>query len=150
MEALEAGSPLPLRRYHGIGYFNEQQEFMFHINSCQGEAPGPLEKTLAWYVPRLWYIVGERERGCPMAKTEMIRARVEPELKSQAEEVFSGLGLSPTEAITLFYRQVTLHHGLPFAVKIPNAETIAALQQARAGEGLTEYANLEDLKARHG
>ena len=39
-----------------------------------------------------------------MAKTEMIRARVEPELKYQAEEVFSGLGLSPTEAITLFYR----------------------------------------------
>ena len=56
-----------------------------------------------------------------MAKTEMIRARVEPELKSQAEEVFSDLGLSPTAAITLFYRQVTLHHGLPFAVKVPNA-----------------------------
>ena len=36
------------------------------------------------------------------AKTEMIRARVEPELKFQAEEVFSGLGLSTTEAITLF------------------------------------------------
>ena len=35
-----------------------------------------------------------------MAKTEMIRARVEPELKCQAEEVFSGLGLTPTEAIT--------------------------------------------------
>ena len=52
-----------------------------------------------------------------MAKTEMIRARVEPELKDQAEEVFSDLGLSPTAAITLFYRQVTLHHGLPFAVK---------------------------------
>ena len=48
-----------------------------------------------------------------MAKTEMIRARVEPELKSQAEEVFSRLGLSPTAAITLFYRQVTLHNGLP-------------------------------------
>ena len=63
-----------------------------------------------------------------MAKTEMIRARVEPELKCQAEEVFSGLGLSPTEAITLFYRQVTLHNGLPFSVKIPNAETIAALR----------------------
>ena len=85
-----------------------------------------------------------------MAKTEMIRARVEPELKFQAEAVFSGLGLSPTEAITLFYRQVTLHHGLPFAVKIPNAETLTALRQARTGEGLTEYADLEDLKARHG
>ena len=85
-----------------------------------------------------------------MAKTEMIRARVEPELKYQAEEVFSKIGLSPTEAITLFYAQVTLHRGLPFAVKIPNAETIEALRQAQSGEGLTEYADLESLKARHG
>ena len=84
-----------------------------------------------------------------MAKTEMIRARVEPELKCQAEGVFSKLGLSPTEAITLFYRQVTLHHGLPFAVKVPNAETIAALRQSRSREGLNEYTDLEDLKVRH-
>ena len=85
-----------------------------------------------------------------MAKSEMIRARVEPELKCQAEAVFSELGLSPTEAITLFYTQVRLHQGLPFSVQVPNTETIAALRQARAGEGLTEYASLEDLKARHG
>ena len=85
-----------------------------------------------------------------MTKTEMIRARVEPELKYQAEEVFSKIGLSPTEAITLFYAQVTLHRGLPFAVKIPNAETIEALRQARSGGGLTEYDNLENLKAGHG
>ena len=85
-----------------------------------------------------------------MAKTGMIRARVEPELKYQAEDVFSKLGLSPTEAITLFYMQVTLHKGLPFAVKVPNAETIKALRQAQSGEGLTEYPDLESLKARHG
>ena len=85
-----------------------------------------------------------------MAKTEMIRARVEPALKYQAEEVFSELGLSATEAITLFYTQVTLHRGLPFAVRVPNAETIEALRQARAGEGLTEYADVEALKAEHG
>ena len=85
-----------------------------------------------------------------MAKTEMIRARVEPELKRRTEQVFSEIGLSATEAITLFYRQVTLHQGLPFAVKVPNAETIAALRQAQAEEGLTEYAGLDDLKARHG
>ena len=84
-----------------------------------------------------------------MAKTEMILVRVEPELKSQAEEVFSELGLSPTEAIRLFYAQVALHRGLPFAVKIPNAETIEALRQARTGEGLTEYADLNALKAKH-
>jgi hypothetical protein len=42
-------------------------------------------------------------RRYSMPKTEMIRARVEPTLKHEAEEVFAALGLSPTEAITLFY-----------------------------------------------
>ena len=84
-----------------------------------------------------------------MAKTEMIRARVEPELKHDAEEVFSALGLSATEAITLFYTQVTLHDGLPFEVKIPNAETREALRQAREKEDLKEYDSLDDLKAAH-
>ena len=82
-----------------------------------------------------------------MAKTEMIRARVEPELKREAEELFSSLGLSTTEAITLFYKQVTLHQGLPFAVRMPNAKTVEALKQARDRAGLTEYGSLEDLKA---
>ena len=81
-----------------------------------------------------------------MAKTAMIRARLEPDLKRDAETVFSTLGLSATEAITLFYKQVTLHHGLPFEVRIPNAETRDALQQAARKEKLTEYASLDDLR----
>ena len=85
-----------------------------------------------------------------MAKTEMIRARVEPELKRQAEELFSALGLSATDAITLFYKQVTMHRGLPFDVRIPNSETLEALRQAHDGEGLTEYTDLQDLKSRLG
>lgn len=82
-----------------------------------------------------------------MAKTEMIRARVEPELKREAEQLFSALGLSATDAITLFYKQVTMHRGLPFDVRIPNAETAEALRQTRDGEGLTEYADLQALKS---
>ena len=84
-----------------------------------------------------------------MAKTEMIRARVEPALKHEAEAVFSQLGLSTTEAVTLFYKQVTLHRGLPFAVKLPNAETHEALKQAHENENLTQYDGVEDLKAAH-
>ena len=84
-----------------------------------------------------------------MSKTETIRARVEPDLKAQAEAVFNTLGLTPTEAITLFYRQVTFHHGLPFPVRIPNAETQAALKDAMTGENLTEWSSLESLKAAH-
>jgi len=82
-----------------------------------------------------------------MSKSEMIRARVEPELKHDAEAVFSILGLSPTEAITLFYKQVTLHHGLPFEVRIPNAETREAIQQAKNKEELTQHDSVDDLMA---
>lgn len=83
------------------------------------------------------------------AKTEFIRARVEPELKTRAEEIFSKLGLSPTDAITLFYVQVILHGGLPFPVRIPSTETIAVMWQAETGEGLNEYDDLDTLKVRY-
>ena len=82
-----------------------------------------------------------------MAKTEMIRARVEPDLKVQAERVLRGLGLSATEAITLFYKQVVLRQGVPFEVSIPNAETVEALRVAREPDELTEYSSLDELKA---
>ncbi len=82
-----------------------------------------------------------------MAKSAMIRARVEPGLKSEVEGVFSELGLSATEAITLFYKQVAIHHGLPFPVRIPNAATIAAINDARGGVNLIEYSGFDELVA---
>jgi DNA-damage-inducible protein J len=85
-----------------------------------------------------------------MAKTETIRARVDPELKRDAETVLKGLGLNASEAITLFYRQVALRRGLPFEVKLPNEATRAAMRQALEGEDLTAWADLEELKAAHG
>lgn len=80
-----------------------------------------------------------------MPKTEMIRARVEPDLKHEAEEIFAALGLSATEAIKLFYKQVSLHHGLPFEVRIPNAETLDAIRQASNKDDLTKYGSVKDL-----
>jgi DNA-damage-inducible protein J len=82
-----------------------------------------------------------------MAKTEMIRARVEPALKSRAESVLDALGLTPTAAITLFYKQVALHRGLPFAVRIPNAATRKAMSDARAGRNLKTWRSVAALKA---
>jgi len=46
------------------------------------------------------------------------------DLKADVEAVFHHLGLTTTEAIKLFFRQVKLRGGLPFPVEIPNAETI--------------------------
>ncbi len=82
-----------------------------------------------------------------MTKTETIQACVDLDLKREAEGVFAELGLSATEAITLFYRQVILHQGLPFDAKVPSAATVKALQQSRDGVGLTEYAGINSLKA---
>ena len=74
-----------------------------------------------------------------MAKSEMIRARVEPALKHEAESVFDKLGMTPTEAITLFYKQVTLYRGLPFPVRIPNAATRKALREARSRKTIESF-----------
>ena len=82
-----------------------------------------------------------------MSKTEMIRVRMESELKQEAEKIFSALGLTPTEAITLFYRQVISCRGLPFGVKIPNEDTLEAIRQTNAGEGLTGYNSVDELMA---
>lgn len=62
-------------------------------------------------------------------KSDFIRVRVEPELKRQTEAVLGELGISVTDAVTVFCRQVVLQRGLPFVVRIPNAETQAALAE---------------------
>jgi DNA-damage-inducible protein J len=74
-----------------------------------------------------------------MAKSKTIRARVEPRLKHDAEAVLDRLGMTPTEAITLFYKQVTLYRGLPFPIRIPNAATRKALQEARTRKNVESF-----------
>ena len=74
-----------------------------------------------------------------MRKAAIIRVRVEPSLKVEAEAVLARFGLSPTEAIRLFYLQVSLQGGLPFEVRIPNAETHAAMKDARSGRQLKTF-----------
>jgi len=58
-----------------------------------------------------------------MSKTATVRARIEPDLKKRVESLFRKLGLSPSEAITLIYRQVEIRKGLPFDVVIPTETT---------------------------
>jgi DNA-damage-inducible protein J len=70
-----------------------------------------------------------------MAKTASINARIEPEVKEKAESIFAALGISASDAIGLFYRQVAFRRGLPFEVFVPNATTIAALKELERGEG---------------
>ena len=71
-----------------------------------------------------------------MSKSAMVRARIEPELKKETEEIFQHLGLSVTQAITLFYSQVKVRNGLPFNVVIPTRETLATFEATDADKDL--------------
>ncbi|NBD16233.1 MAG: type II toxin-antitoxin system RelB/DinJ family antitoxin [Cyanobacteria bacterium] len=69
-------------------------------------------------------------------QTTKVQARMSPNLKARAEEIFSELGITSTEAIRMFYQQVILRRGLPFAVEIPNETTLAAITEAENPERL--------------
>ncbi len=62
-----------------------------------------------------------------------------------AESILERLGVSPTEAIRMFYTQITLRNGLPFDVAIPNSVTQQALKDSRSGRNLTSHENVEAL-----
>jgi DNA-damage-inducible protein J len=79
-----------------------------------------------------------------MGKTETIRARVEPRLKRDAEAILKKIGLTPSEAITLFLTQVKLTKGLPFPLRVPNAETRRAIREARARKDLETFETVSD------
>ncbi|MEI6423345.1 MAG: type II toxin-antitoxin system RelB/DinJ family antitoxin [Lentisphaerota bacterium] len=78
-------------------------------------------------------------------KTAIIHARIEPDIKRQAEVVLHKLGLSPTEAIRVFYRQITLRHGLPFTLDVPNECTATTLEKSRRGKEVQEFESLDAM-----
>ncbi len=77
-----------------------------------------------------------------MAKSAMIRARTEPAVKRRAEAVIRALGLTPTAAITMFYRQIIRLRGLPFE---PNTTTLTAMRETARGENLIRANSMDDL-----
>ena len=78
-------------------------------------------------------------------KTAAVHSRIEPEIKEQAEGILQRLGLSPTDAIRMFYTQIALRNGLPFDASIPNDETIKALEDSRNGRNLERFNSTKEL-----
>ncbi|WP_449674614.1 type II toxin-antitoxin system RelB/DinJ family antitoxin [Eggerthellaceae bacterium PR-HUZ602407-17] len=65
--------------------------------------------------------------------TSPTQIRIDSNVKTEANELFSELGIDMSSAVNIFLRQCILHGGLPFKVEVPkyNAETLAAMQEAR-------------------
>ena len=68
-----------------------------------------------------------------MAKTANLNIRIDPNIKSAAEELYESFGITITDAINMFLSQSLKLGGLPFELRQPryNAETEAAIQEAR-------------------
>ena len=82
-----------------------------------------------------------------MSKTANIRARVEPGLKTEVENILADLGLTVSQTVHLLYRQIQLQRGLPFDVRMPNELTVRTLNAGRQGKGVKRFNSKQELYA---
>ncbi len=80
-----------------------------------------------------------------MARTATIQARVDPEIKSKAQEILNRLQISMSEAISLYLAQVSLHRGIPFELKIPNELTEETIAKSEKGVETHEVSSVDLL-----
>ncbi len=62
-------------------------------------------------------------------KEATVRSRLSPDLKEQAERVLTSIGMTSSEAIRLFYKQIALRKEFPLELKMPNQTTIDAFNE---------------------
>lgn len=81
-----------------------------------------------------------------MTATTMIHIRIDEQLKDQASEALESMGLSVSDAVRVFLKRVVADQAMPFEVKVPNATTRAAMEEARnmTGPFMTEPRNIFD------
>lgn len=88
-----------------------------------------------------------------MAKSANLYARIEPDIKEQAETILSVLGIPASNAITMFYKQIILQKGLPFEVKLPASQPvdISTLTEAQLNAELEKgYADITAGRTKSG
>jgi DNA-damage-inducible protein J len=81
-----------------------------------------------------------------MAATEMVHVRIDKRVKAQAAKTLAAMGLSVSDAVRVLLTRVAAEKALPFEVKVPNAGTVAAMQEARKGR-LRSFDSVPDLMA---
>jgi len=87
-----------------------------------------------------------------MSRSAVLNLRIEPDIKTDAEELFGSFGLTVTDAVNVFLRQALMRGGFPFEIVRykPNAVTQAALEEAEQllrDPNARTFASMEDLRA---
>lgn len=85
-------------------------------------------------------------------KSDQLQIRINPELKQDLEPIFEALGITFSQAVTMFLHQVKMNNGLPFDLRIgntPNALTAETIRKSMRGEAVHSYDSLEAWEAHH-
>ena len=82
-------------------------------------------------------------------KSANLYARIEPEVKEQAESILSALGIPVSNAINMFYKQIIIKRGLPFEVRLPSASPIDMSGLSEEQMNLELEKGYADIKATH-
>ena len=80
-----------------------------------------------------------------MSKNAIIQARIDKKTKARAKIILEALDLNISDAICMFLKQVVLHKGIPFEIKIPNEVTAETLRKVDRGEDVHEVASVKEL-----
>ncbi len=78
-------------------------------------------------------------------KTSQINLRIDAQTKAAAEALFAKMGLTMADATRMFYHQAIHEQGMPFRSRIPNKETLAAMEEMANGGG-QRFATFEEIK----
>lgn len=81
-----------------------------------------------------------------MITDTVVRARIDQRVKKQAADVLDDMGLTVSDAIRMLLVRVAAEKALPFEVRVPNAETVEAIEAGRRGD-VASFRSVEDLMA---
>lgn len=82
-----------------------------------------------------------------MSRTSVVHARIDAETKAATESILETLGMTPTEAIRLFYRQIALRKGFPLELHVPNKLTAETLIKSQNNQDIETFESTKDLYA---
>jgi len=82
-----------------------------------------------------------------MIQSATVHARIDKKTKDASEAVLKKLGLTPTEAVRLLYRQIALRKEFPLELRIPNKLTAATLDKSDRNEEIESFDSLDDMVA---
>ncbi len=88
--------------------------------------------------------LARRDERMPV-NTTMLHVRVDGETKARAEAALDAMGLTVSEAVRVFLRRIAAEQAIPFAIKVPNLATRAAMEEARAMGARTRFATADEL-----